>query len=228
VPKEELARSISELVAAGRITSDSFGGMRGLLPPEKRKPGARRAAAGLESAGRWSLLAGPSGWGAPEPGDIERWARLLLRRYGVVFRALVTRENGPPWRDLLREYRRLEARGEVRGGRFVERHAGEQFALAEAIPLLRRQRQARAELEEVVLSACDPLNLLGTLLPGERVPALPWNSVVYRDALPIAAIEAGQVRFLVELDEPDRRRIRARFTPEASAARHAGLEALSP
>jgi ATP-dependent Lhr-like helicase len=209
--REELARAISELVAAGRVSSDSFGGMRGLLPAEKRRIGARgkRAAAGLESAGRWSLMPEPT---PAEPGDIERWARLLARRYGVVFRALVARENAPPWRDLLREYRRLEARGEIRGGRFVERHAGEQFALPEAVPLLRRQRHAPAELEETCLSACDPLNLLGTLLPGERVPALPNNRILFRDALPIAVLEGGDVRFLVELDESERRRLRARLT----------------
>jgi ATP-dependent helicase Lhr and Lhr-like helicase len=148
----------------------------------------------------------------PEPGDIERWARLLARRYGVVFRALVARENAPPWRDLLREYRRLEARGEIRGGRFVERHAGEQFALPEAVPVLRRQRHAPAELEEICLSACDPLNLLGTLLPGERFPALPNNRILFRDALPLAVLEGGEVRFLVELDEGERRRLRARLT----------------
>ncbi|HTV20915.1 MAG TPA: DEAD/DEAH box helicase, partial [Polyangiaceae bacterium] len=198
--REELARAISELVAAGRVSSDSFGGMRGLLPAEKRRLGARgaRAAAGLESAGRWSLLPEPT---PLEPGDVERWARLLARRYGVVFRALVARENAPPWRDLLREYRRLEARGEIRGGRFVERHAGEQFALPEAVPLLRRQRHAPAELEETCLSACDPLNLLGTLLPGERLAALPTHRILFRDALPLAVLEAGEVRFLVELDE---------------------------
>jgi ATP-dependent Lhr-like helicase len=141
-----------------------------------------------------------------------------LRRYGVMFRALLARENAPPWRELLREYRRLEARGEVRGGRFVERHAGEQFALPEAIPLLRRQRQARAELEEVVLSACDPLNVLGTLLPGERVPATPRNRILYRDAVPIAVLDGGEVRFLAELDAAGKRRAQASLSGRASAA----------
>ena len=209
----ELELAVSELVAAGRITADSFSGMRGLLPAQKRRqrPGRQprgRPAPGLESAGRWSILASPE---APPQGSVERWARLLLLRYGVVFRALLDRENAPPWRDLLREYRRLEARGEVRGGRFVQRHAGEQFALPEAIPLLRSQRKAPSAGEEVCLSACDPLNLLGTLLPGERVTAAPNNAILYRDALPIAALEAGRVRFLEQLEELDTHRVSARL-----------------
>jgi ATP-dependent Lhr-like helicase len=198
----ELELALSELVAAGRISADSFSGMRGLLPNKRRqRPGRRpqrRVAAGLESAGRWSLLQALE---PPPPDQIERWARLLLRRYGVVFRALLERENAPPWRDLLREYRRLEARGEVRGGRFVQRHAGEQFALPEAIPLLRSERKASPSGREVCLSACDPLNLLGTLLPGERVSATPSNLLLFRDGLPIAALEGSKVRVFEELDE---------------------------
>jgi ATP-dependent helicase Lhr and Lhr-like helicase len=207
----ELEQAVSELVAAGRISADSFSGMRGLLPAAKRRqrPGRRpraRLGAGLESAGRWSLLSAPE---AAASDAVERWARLLLRRYGVVFRALLERENAPPWRDLLREYRRLEARGEVRGGRFVQRHAGEQFALPEAIPLLRSQRTTATLGRETCLSACDPLNLLGTLLPGERVVAAPTNVVLYRDALPIAAFEGGRVRLFEALDEMDTQRIGA-------------------
>jgi ATP-dependent Lhr-like helicase len=212
--RADLARAISELVAAGRITSDSFGGMRGLLPAEKRRLGRARAGAGLESAGRWSLVPEPR---APDASDTERWARLLLHRYGVVFRALAIRESAPPWRDLLREYRRLEARGEVRGGRFVERHAGEQFALPEAVPLLRRQRHAPAELEEVCLSACDPLNLIGTILPGERIAALPSNWILFRDALPIAVLEGGALRSLVVVDDAELERLRSRVARGAHA-----------
>jgi ATP-dependent helicase Lhr and Lhr-like helicase len=197
----ELELALSELVAAGRISADSFSGMRGLLPNKRRqRPGRRpqrRVAAGLESAGRWSLLEALE---PPPPDQIERWARLLLHRYGVVFRALLDRENAPPWRDLLREYRRLEARGEVRGGRFVQRHAGEQFALPEAIPLLRSERKTAPNGREVCLSACDPLNLLGTLLPGERVTATPSNLLLFRDGLPIAALEGGKVRVFEEMD----------------------------
>jgi ATP-dependent Lhr-like helicase len=207
----ELELALSELVAAGRISADSFSGMRGLLPNKRRqRPGRRpqrRVPPGLESAGRWSLLeavdsAGtPRTAGQPPEDQLERWARLLLRRYGVMFRALLDRENAPPWRDLLREYRRLEARGEVRGGRFVQRHAGEQFALPEAIPLLRSLRRSAPDGREVCLSACDPLNLLGTLLPGERVTATPSNFLLFRDGLAIAALEGGKVRIFEEVDE---------------------------
>jgi len=129
----------------------------------------------------------------------------------VVFRALLDRENAPPWRDLLREYRRLEARGEVRGGRFVQRHAGEQFALPEAIPVLRSLRRSAPDGREVCLSACDPLNLLGTLLPGERVTATPSNFLLFRDGLAIAALEGGKVRIFEELDEAAASSIGARL-----------------
>jgi ATP-dependent Lhr-like helicase len=215
----ELELALSELVAAGRVTADSFSGMRGLLPSAKRKarPGRRaraRPGAGLESAGRWTLIAAPKprGEGEATPdGDVRAWAQLLLRRYGVVFRTLLEREHAPAWRDLLREYRRLEARGEVRGGRFVQRHAGEQFALPEAVPLLRSQRHAAARGDEVCLSACDPLNLLGTLLPGDRVAAAPHNSILFRDALPLAVRDGGETRFLEPLDEPETQRIAARL-----------------
>ncbi|HKO89518.1 MAG TPA: hypothetical protein VJU61_00105, partial [Polyangiaceae bacterium] len=159
--------------------------------------------------------------------QVERWARLLLLRYGVVFRTLLERENAPPWRDLLREYRRLEARGEVRGGRFVQRHAGEQFALPEAIPLLRSQRKETAAGGEVCLSACDPLNLLGTLLPGERVAATPSNLLLFRDGLPIAALEGGQVRLLEPLEDGAAQRITAGLRRGPAAFEPGGMAGLT-
>jgi ATP-dependent helicase Lhr and Lhr-like helicase len=209
----ELVLILSEAVAAGFVTADSFSGMRGLLPAPRRKRRPGRSgnephAAGIEAAGRWSLLRA----GEPNPeGQAERWARLLLRRYGLVFRRVLERENAPPWRDLLTEFRRLEARGEVRGGRFVTHHAGEQFALPEAVALLRKVRNAPELGEELVLSACDPLNLLGTVLPGERVAASPTNSILFRGAAPIAVLEGGEVRFLTELSAPEQDRIRSRL-----------------
>ena len=138
--------------------------------------------------------------------DIEDIARVLLRRYGVVFRRVLEREGKlPPWRDLLRVYRRLEARGEIRGGRFVVGFSGEQFALPEAIPLLRKARRARKAGRTpaggmVSISAADPLNLVGILTPGGRVPALAGNRVLYDDGVPIAALVGGEVSFFVDLD----------------------------
>jgi len=175
-----------------------------LVPSAQRKPiaGARRRgrtlAFGMESAGRWSLIrrTTPDGTGEQVTGAaVEHVARTLLRRYGVVFWCLVSREAGslPPWRDLLRVYRRLEARGEIRGGRFVAGFSGEQYALPEAVGLLRETRRRPAAQEWVSLSAADPLNLAGILTPGPRLPALTGNRLVYRDGVPIAILLGGNV-----------------------------------
>ena len=169
----ELSEALWELVAGGRVTCDGFGALRGLL---EGKPGA---------AGRWSLLR-PFEAGQREPGFQEKLARQYLRRYGVVFRDLLAREpRCPPWRELLVVYRRLEARGEIRGGRFAQAFSGEQFALPEAVDALRAVRKLpKAGEERISLSACDPLNLVGILTPGARVPALPQNRVTYVDGVP--------------------------------------------
>ncbi len=137
-------------------------------------------------------------WG----GAVEHVARTLLRRYGVVFWRLLTREASslPPWRDLLRVYRRLEARGEIRGGRFVAGFSGEQYALPEAVGLLRKMRRQPASGNWVSLSGADPLNLVGILTPGARLAALTGNRLVYRDGVPIAVLSGGKVQFLVTLD----------------------------
>jgi ATP-dependent Lhr-like helicase len=122
-------------------------------------------------------------------------ARLLLRRYGVVFRDLLARESLTlPWRDLLVQYRRLELKGEIRGGRFVSGFTGEQFALPEAVEALRalRKQGASQSSQEVRLSACDPLNLAGIILPGPRVPAVPTNFIVVRDGLVVQRVEARE------------------------------------
>jgi ATP-dependent Lhr-like helicase len=144
----------------------------------------------MEHAGRWSLLEpiklGQDD-GRPDVGRAEAVARVLLRRYGVVLRRVVEREDGlPPWRDLLRALRTLEARGEIRGGRFVAGFSGEQYALPEAVEALRAARRAPKSAALVSLSAADPLNLVGILTPGERVPALASNRVLYRDGIPVA------------------------------------------
>jgi ATP-dependent Lhr-like helicase len=142
------------------------------------------------AAGRWSLL------GPPDPAamDAEAAARQLLTRYGVVFRDLLVRESSlPPWRDVLVCLRRLEARGEVRGGRFVQGFVGEQFALPEAVEGLRAMRKGPAVDELVRIAATDPLNLVGITSGGPKVPAVIGNAILYRNGVPLASIEAGEV-----------------------------------
>jgi ATP-dependent Lhr-like helicase len=192
-------QALGELVTRGFVTSDSFSGLRALLTPASKRPsltleggGARRRGKvsrySVETAGRWSLL-----HGAAET-DLEVKARALLRRYGVVFRRLLARETGlPGWRELVSVYRRLEARGEIRGGRFVAGMAGEQFALPEAVGLLRAMRKERPG-EEIVLGAADPLNLVGIITPEERIPALTSNRIYFVDGAPRAALVAGELR----------------------------------
>ncbi len=196
-------RGLGEAVAAGRVTADGFAGLRSLLTPESRKRGGRRGgitAPGVAAGGRWSLVR-PTG---SEPLDAAARAiaatRALLRRYGVVFRSLVVRDSGlPPWRDLLRAMRTLEARGEIRGGRFVEGFAGEHFALPEAISPLRRARNASETPPLVSVSAADPLNLVGVVVRGRRVPATATNRVLLRDGCPIAILESDTPRFLEDV-----------------------------
>jgi ATP-dependent Lhr-like helicase len=180
-------RALAELAGTGIATADSFAGLRALLaPPEKRK-------ALVEMAGRWSLLS------HERLADYESVARTLLKRYGVVFRALLQRESLlPPWRELVRVYRRLEARGEIRGGRFVAGFGGEQFATPDAVGRLRAVRKLDKSGELAVLSGADPLNLVGILTPEARVPALHRNRILLQDGLPIAALEGGQVRRLAD------------------------------
>jgi ATP-dependent helicase Lhr and Lhr-like helicase len=150
--------ALGRLAAAGRVTSDGFAGLRALLLPASRQGALRRAT--LDSAGRWSLVP------AAEAADVEAIARRLLLRWGVVTRRILVRETGlPPWRDLLRCYRRLEARGEIRGGRFVAGLSGEQYALPEAVGLIRKERR-RDDEALVELGPGDPLDLVGIVLPG--------------------------------------------------------------
>ncbi|UCH52837.1 MAG: ATP-dependent DNA helicase, partial [Pseudomonadota bacterium] len=164
----------------------------------------------IEEAGRWTLRVRnvtPGDTAARDaarlqPEVVEAAARVLLKRYGVVFRRMLEREADwlPPWYELLRVYRRLEARGEIRGGRFVNGVAGEQYALPEAVGSLRAMRKRPGNETLVSLSAADPLNLVGVLIPGARVPALAGNRILYRDGVPIAVQVAGEAQFLTELD----------------------------
>src|SRR5438874_1160981 len=204
--------ALGELVALGIVNSDSFAGLRALLvPADRRRPlgGGRRrrriALFGMDAAGRWSRIARPD---APARADhaageelVEHLVRTLLRRWGVVFWRLLAREAEwlPPWRDLLMCCRRLEARGEIRGGRFVAGFSGEQYAAPEAIALLREARRKPREGHYASLSGADPLNLVGILTPGARLPSLSGNRLLYRDGVPIALLAAGEVSFLEEL-----------------------------
>lgn len=199
----QVEEALAELVALGLVTSDSFAGLRALITPT---PNSRRRAVSfaMEDAGRWALARRPRapdniGQATAEAG--EHVARSLLRRYGVVFWRLIEREAAwlPPWRDLLRIYRRLEARGEIRGGRFVAGFTGEQFALPEAIGLLRKTRRKPNAGVLVSLSGADPLNLVGILTPGPRLTSLTGNRLLYRDGVPIALFSGGEARFLQTL-----------------------------
>ena len=183
----EVEQALWELTSAGVVTCDGFAGLRALVDPAPRHRGRRPAFAG----GRWSLLrpAAPAVEGAAEP-PLERLAWQYLHRYGVVLRDLTAREAGaPPWRELLPVYRRLEAQGRIRGGRFVAGSSGEQFALPEAVEALRAARRAEKAGERVELSAADPLNLVGVLLPGDRVAATLGNRVAFLDGVPAEPAE---------------------------------------
>ena len=166
--------ALDELIEAGLVTSDGFAGRHG----------------------RWSLCSG--GLQPAEIVEIHAWA--LLRRYGVVFRRMLTRETVSPWRDLTRVYRRLEARGEIRGGRFVTGMSGEQFALPEAVDRLREVRREGPDGRLVVINACDPLNLAGILDAGERIRAIATNRIAYRDGVPVSVMEGDYLRPLAEID----------------------------
>lgn len=193
---DDVSRALGELVAAGLVTSDGFAGLRAVAG-DTRRPGDGRADA--SRSGRWCALA-PAEDRATDD-TIEVQARSLLRRYGIVSRRLLAREvNATLWRSLVRAYRRLEWRGEIRGGRFVNGLSGEQFALPDAVAELRGVRRTPPDRALVVISAADPLNLAGILTPGERVRAIASNRIVYRDGVALAAMEGDYIRPLAEID----------------------------
>jgi ATP-dependent Lhr-like helicase len=200
----EVEEALAELVVRGRVTCDSFAGLRALLlPASKRASSAGRSRqrrhprlSGIEDAGRWSMVRSRPTAEAASPAsaqeDAEHVVRVLLRRYGVIAWRLLEREAGwlPPWRDLVRVCRRLEARGELRGGRFIAGVSGEQFALPDPVP--------------VCLAAADPANLLGTVLPGPKLPRTAGTRVLYRDGVPVATLVAGEVTGLVPMSPEER------------------------
>jgi len=221
---------LAELVAAGRVSADSFGGLRALLMPLERKRrlaarGRRSATFGLEEAGRWSLVHRTRAAAdvADQSDNIEAVAWVLLRRYGVVFRRMLTREAAwlPPWHALLRAYRRLEAQGHIRGGRFVAGVSGEQYALPDAVGALRSIRKRGSAGEMVSLSAADPLNLAGIVTPGARVAALAGNRLLLSDGVPIATLIGGEVQYLTDIPPPEQWQVRnalLRATPRSRLA----------
>jgi ATP-dependent helicase Lhr and Lhr-like helicase len=211
----EVEDALAELVALGMVNSDSFAGLRVLLLPSGRrgKPGSytarrkrRLALFGMADAGRWALVRRPAAGAASRSDEaVEQIVRTLLRRWGVIFWKLLGREANwlPPWRDILMCCRRLEARGEIRGGRFIAGFSGEQYASPEAIGLLRDVRRKPNVGQYVSLSAADPLNLIGIATPGMRLASLAGNRLLYRDGLPIATFAADEVHYLAEVPEKE-------------------------
>lgn len=219
--RSQLEQGLAELVSLGRASSDSYTGLRALLTPNDRKPGAnsrrrRKALFGIEDAGRWSLLETPSANVDPkdtqlDDAQLERLALIYLQRWGVVFRRVLERESfAPPWRLLLRSLRRLELQGVVRGGHFIAGVGGEQFAFSETVDALRKvgQRINRYEPVLVSLAATDPLNLLSLLLPQNKLTRLVSNRVLFENGIPIALLQSGETVFLTDIVEERRWQIR--------------------
>ncbi len=196
----DLQRALWELVAAGLVTADGFDSLRVLIDPRRKAahaaPPSMKGPRQRNSAGRWSLLCADAV--EENPGvretQLESACAVLLRRYGVVFRDLLAREETMPrWRDLLGIFRRMEARGEVRGGRFLSGFGGEQFALPEAVESLREMRRRPERDAEVTISAADPLSLAGIVVPGERVAAVPGKTVSYRNGAMVGEITRSDI-----------------------------------
>jgi ATP-dependent Lhr-like helicase len=191
--KAEVETALWELVAAGLLTADGFDNLRALIDPKRRSgQGSGRTSRPRHSAGRWSLLY--SGDAHDRTRALEATCWMLLHRYGIVFRELLTRETIlPKWREVLITLRRLEDRGEIRGGRFVSGFLGEQFALPVAVESLRAKRKQSPSGETTKISAADPLNLTGIVVPGERVPANSGKVVAFRDGV---AVEPDEQAFV--------------------------------
>lgn len=209
----QVEESLRELAAMGLVTSDAFATIRALVSKKQMTLGGwanRRRSRPRErvysKGGRWSKFP-PFVQGVSREERAERWAWLLLNRYGVMFRDLLGRESAAPaWRELAPVYRRLEMRGEIRGGRFVRGVAGEQFTLSDAVERLRKHRDEPAEPVWTVISAADPLNLVGVVTRDPRVPSKRGNRVLFRNGRPVAAREHKQIRWIADLKEPERLR----------------------
>ena len=201
----EVEEALWQLAATGLVTADGFGALRGLVTGAAKRVSAsrrgRRPARRRTGGSRWSLLQAID----PSEDVVEERAFQLLRRYGIVIPEILGREPmAPPWRSLLQVYRRAEARGEIRGGRFVAGLVGEQFALPEAVEAMRSVRRAELTGEVLAVSACDPLNLAGVITPGQRVPAVSGNKVAFRDGVPVVSLQGGDVVLHAPLADEDR------------------------
>jgi ATP-dependent Lhr-like helicase len=195
---DQLRHAIGTLVASGLATSDGFSGLRALVWTAGGAPA--RADRRASFAGRWTAVESGTTTDVREAA-VESQAQVLLRRYGIVYRRLLTREtNVATWRELARVYRRLEARGEIRGGRFVAGMSGEQFALPEAVERLREVRRAAPDATLLTISAADPLNLAGIVTAGDRIRAAARTRIVYRNGAPLAVMEGDVVRELSPVD----------------------------
>ncbi len=213
--------ALAELVAAGAVTSDGFGGLRSMVAPKTGlarhvlgfRPRSRSAVPAI-AGGRWARLShdGPL---LPRDEAVEHYATTLLARYGIVFRRMLAREPyAVPWRELVKVYRRLEARGEIRGGRFVAGMSGEQFAMPEAVDRAREVRRRPVSGESIAVSGADPLNLAGIVTGGERIASVASTSVVFCDGIPVEVTENGQSRRL----GPDREAIGLSQVAETSVS----------
>jgi len=217
--KTQLEEGLAELVGLGRVTADSFTGLRALLTPNKNKPNPhrrrnRKALFGVEDAGRWSLLdtfqKSPEAdkpsrqWDVLNEEQLERLISIYLQRWGVLFRGILEKEPlAPPWRIMLSALRRLELRGTLRGGRFISGVGGEQFAFPETVDAIRkfkRSSENKTTAHYYSLAATDPLNLVNLILPGKKLARVSRNRVLYRGGVPIAMLDSGEVHYLKEVD----------------------------
>jgi len=232
----ELEDALRELAAAGLVTSDAFAPIRGMVAPRKlgrqrtqrrsdnRRTGINGVAPNAIStpSGRWSCFPGHLGLTPDVELRIENWCQLLLRRYGVVFRDLLARESvAPSWRELVYAFRRMELRGDVRGGRFVSGVGGEQFANEAVIEPLRAIRERDADEAWLVVSAVDPLNLNGIVTEGPRVAAMHKNALILRNGKCVAAKQADQIMFFEEVSQAEEAEMRrALQTGRVEASSH--------
>jgi len=200
----QLESALAELVTKGLVSADSFSGLRALLVPDRKRRGKLKPLFRLDDVGRWTLihpananLQHPESDSETKCSAVEYFANVLLRRYGVIFQALLTRETlSPAWSEILPVLRRMEARGELRGGRFVAGHSGEQFARPDAIESLRKLRKDEKDKEYISISAADPLNLIGIITPGKKISALANNRILFQDGIPIAVLSGKEVQHL--------------------------------